>query len=140
MKANWVNLIIILNNFCLLLVRNTNYKGLDFGEGYFDLPGGRIEDNETALEALERELKEETSLSIINLDNLEIFHQDSIQFPDFTRVNFYFKGYLHGDNDIILSNEHKSYVWLDMKKLSDCCPIMMPIHLNALKVYKEQGY
>lgn len=34
--------------------------------GYYDIPGGKIEENETALEAVKREFIEETGVEVIN--------------------------------------------------------------------------
>ena len=55
-----VRAIIIENNNLLLASRNKE------GNQYFTLVGGRIKDQETKLQALQRKVKEETGLDIVN--------------------------------------------------------------------------
>lgn len=57
----------------------TKYKTLNVG--YFDIPGGKIEDGETAEEAAIREFKEETGIEVYNLEkvgNVIIEYSDRI--------------------------------------------------------------
>ena len=65
-KTNVSVCLIINNNGKVLLLRrsNTNYEC-----GKYEFPSGHIEANETLLEAVVRETKEETGL-IINMDDL----------------------------------------------------------------------
>ena len=58
---------------CYLIKNNkvvvTQYKNGNKKEGYYDIPGGKIEDKETAEQAAIREMKEETGIKIKNLEN-----------------------------------------------------------------------
>jgi len=47
--------------------------------GYWEFPGGKIESDETAQQALYREIKEELDIEIINP---EIYHQVEFQYPE----------------------------------------------------------
>lgn len=48
--------------------------------GYWEFPGGKIEDDETVLEALSRELQEELNI-IINVDSANIIGSVSHEYP-----------------------------------------------------------
>lgn len=56
---------------CYLIKDNkvvaTQYKEGNIREGYYDIPGGKIEDGELPEQAAIREMKEETGLEIKNL-------------------------------------------------------------------------
>lgn len=94
------------------------YLLLQYHGGYWDLPKGKLEPGETKLEAALRELQEETG--IVNIE-LESAFEDMISygFYDHNRNKvektvYFFLGYLaKSDTPIILSEEHRGYVWLD---------------------------
>lgn len=56
---------------CFLIQENKivaiQYKKGNKKEGYYDIPGGKIEEGETAKQAAIREMKEETGLEVTNL-------------------------------------------------------------------------
>ncbi|MBK8346451.1 MAG: NUDIX hydrolase [Saprospiraceae bacterium] len=134
-QVKFVNLILISENYFLILIRNSNYKGLDFGQGYYDLPGGRMEDNETLIDSLRRELFEETSIEMDKINDLKLFCKYSIDFPEFTRINYYYKGYIQNKCEIHLSFEHKNYYWADYSRLEDF-EMILSTHKNAIQKYK----
>lgn len=45
----------------------TRYKEKNLKDGYYDIPGGKIEDGELAMNAAIREVKEETDVTVKNL-------------------------------------------------------------------------
>ncbi len=67
---------LILTNMCLIVNKNgeillqnrikNDWPGLN-------LPGGHVEDNETLIESVKREIKEETNLNLINVDFIGIY-------------------------------------------------------------------
>lgn len=57
----------------------TKYKKGNKKEGYYDIPGGKIEAGETAEEAAIREMKEETGITIQNLTYKGLM---TIEYPD----------------------------------------------------------
>lgn len=63
-------LVAVIKGNEVLLARRVNTTYMD---GWYALPGGHLEDNETLPEGAARELKEETGLSVKPAD-LELFH------------------------------------------------------------------
>lgn len=76
----------------------------------FDLPGGKMKDNESAEETLRREVEEETQLTIKSLKLLDTWQY----------VNDYYliMGVLYvcevEEGDVVLSSEHDYYEWLPL--------------------------
>ncbi len=62
-----------------------------FGEGFWNAPGGKIEKRETAEDAVRREVKEETGLSVASMEKigmLEFFFGGGKTKPDWTAEVF----------------------------------------------------
>lgn len=91
---------------------------------YWDLPGGRIQQNEEVLDALKREVQEETGLS-------ELFHikpQKIIITPIKNPINaeeeaqlilwIHTCSILHNQN-ILLSLEHNKFKWVELSALKN---------------------
>src|SRR5437899_3166613 len=90
------------------------YLLLQYASGYWDLPKGKLEAEETELQAAMREVKEETSLT---LSPKEHFKQ---------KINYFFKDrdgklvhktvtYYCAESttrDVQVSSEHLTYLWL----------------------------
>ncbi|MCI5871412.1 NUDIX hydrolase [Streptococcus sp.] len=82
---------------------------------YWDIPGGRVEENELPRDAAVRECYEETGISIVR-ENLTIIHEDS-QFDEekqtvFTRLVYEVK-LLEQPKTIFLDpEEHTDFLWL----------------------------
>lgn len=78
---------VILRHGLLLATQRPDDK--PYG-GYWELPGGKIEDNETPEEALDRELAEELGINVRNAELVEV-----IEFPyrdtSFTAVLHFFR-------------------------------------------------
>ena len=80
-----------------------------FGEGKWNGPGGKIKPEETPLEGVIREVKEETTLTIAldGVVGVTEFAQQDTRF-----VMLFMKGHLIS-GEVNLSDEHEDYVWLE---------------------------
>ena len=87
------------------------------GNNSWEIPGGKRENNENIVDALNREVKEETGL-IINKYKIvyvsPIFENHPILKP-FLNI-----GYLCfvDNSDVVISDEHIDYKWVDVEELS----------------------
>lgn len=101
---------------CYLIKDNkvvvTKYKEKNKKSGYYDIPGGKIEDGETPVQTAIREMKEETGL---NIKNLKYKGNMIIEYP--SRIF---------DFDVFITNEYDGNVqefedniseWIDIKEL-----------------------
>jgi 8-oxo-dGTP diphosphatase len=81
--------------FCLALIKNENGEVL-IGRhaisprkpypGYWDLPGGKLENGETPVECIKREVKEELGVEVTDLKLLDVFHHDDrTKYPQYTQ-------------------------------------------------------
>lgn len=93
---------------------------------YFDLPGGKMKINESAEEALCREVLEETSLVIKPVRLLH--HWDFINDDYLIMGVIYFCEVIEGD--IKLSCEHDYYEWLPLNEES--VPLLTPSLANPI--------
>ncbi|MBU1712414.1 MAG: NUDIX domain-containing protein [Proteobacteria bacterium] len=96
---------------CLLLKRSMSSKG---NPGKWDLPGGKIERGENFDEALLREVKEETGLTI-TLEHLAGTAESEL--PTNKVIHLILEGHLKS-GEVRLSSEHNDYIWIDPHKLS----------------------
>lgn len=105
--------IIFKGDTCLLLQRKDN----DFWGGFYEAPGGKVEDNESIKEALIREIKEETNLM---LEEIEAFvgYFDYLSSSGKKTRNFAFNITVQNLNNIKVS-EHQSYKWVDVSCLNE---------------------
>ena len=92
--------VIIKEDKCLILVKPN---------GRIDLPGGRIDFNESPEEALLREIFEETGIADIKILN-PVTHWSFIKNPKLKIHGITYICSYHG-GDILLSKEHKDYIW-----------------------------
>ena len=108
-KASGVKAIIVKGGKVLVLIEP---------DGRLDLPGGRVEENEDLSVALDREIIEETGLSV-NIGRIVLcwsFEKNSKLRIDGAT---YFCSYVGGK--IRLSYEHRSYFWADKKLVERLC-------------------
>ncbi len=97
----------------LLLKRNpAKYNNT---KGSWDLPGGRIEVGTSLFENLEREIKEETTLTIISIPKL-ICAQDILHYQNTHVVRLTYIAECEGE--IILdTTENTEYKWLTIEEI-----------------------
>lgn len=107
-----------------VLVKNDNGKFLlleragvmpSDGQYYWDIPGGRINEDEPLLQALQREVTEETGLTLKDEPDL-LFAQDIfVEKADLHVVRLTYTGNASGD--VVLSDEHSSHQWVTKAEL-----------------------
>jgi len=86
-------------------------------DGKLDLPGGRVEMDESIIQALHREITEETELVASIREPL---NQWSLLKPEgfkITGITYICK---YGSGDVRLSSEHITYFWHPIIHLNDC--------------------
>jgi bis(5'-nucleosidyl)-tetraphosphatase len=92
------------------------YLMLRYPSGYWDFPKGRLESDETTLDAAIRELKEETNLEVALEHKFEYTvsydFRDRDGMPVHKQVTF-FAGRTLSDA-VVLSCEHEEYAWLSV--------------------------
>lgn len=113
----------------LLGKRKNSYKS-----GSYGLPGGRIELNEPMLEAIRREVLEETGLSVIDFSYVGAVreNQDSYDF-----VHFVFTAEV-GDEEPRLCEPDKceGWEWMDPEALPSS---LLPGHQAAVELFLNYG-
>jgi len=104
--------LIVKNNQVLILQRKRNSPN---DKIEWDIPGGGIEYGESFSDALVREVKEETNLTVEVFDTIRAWNcidNDKMLYGVTFATNFV-------EGDIILSSEHENYVWLDIDKIAN---------------------
>ena len=109
--------IIFFENKILCLKRG--YSKYDYISFKYEFPGGKIKNDESNVNALKREIKEELNIDIIIKNKFKtIIHN----YPDFniklhsyicSTNNFYGKLYEHSEYKLLKINELKSVNWLE---------------------------
>ena len=98
--------IVITNNQGKILILERSSSEFNY-PNFWDLPGGKVENDETLQEAVKREVKEESGLDIEQEQNYFYVHhcQDK-------EVDIYgFKANLIS-GDVIISEEHTKFRWI----------------------------
>ena len=110
-----VYLSLIKDNKILLLLR----KNTGFRDGYYGLVSGHLEPDETIMEAMAREAKEEAGIDI-DLSDLELQHVLNRQELGNERIDFFFNA-KKWTCDIINNEPHKcdGLEWFNLDELPD---------------------
>lgn len=123
--------ILLKNKEGKFLVLKRNPEKYSTVHKLWDMPGGRIDPGSTLLENLNRELKEETGLTLSSEPRL-IYAQDILR-PDKHVVRLTYIG--EGEGEITLSDEHSEFDWLtaeEIKKKDDMDPYTQEVLNKAL--------
>lgn len=102
--------IAVFNDGKLLVVRRVMSDSLG---GYFELPGGGVDEGETIYEGAVRELKEEAGLEAVSmLGGFEGFDYTTRSQKFIRQCNFIVDVASH---DVVLDpNEHDEFLWIDL--------------------------
>ena len=82
----------------------------------WDLPGGKIEFNEDVENCLIREIKEETNLSV---ENLNILKPLNLKFNDVSVMVLIYSASISCDSPIIISHEHSEYNFFSKSEIKN---------------------
>ena len=98
----------------ILIVKRSNAS---YANGYWNLPGGKIDFGETAEQAICKEIKEETNLDCKSIHFQ--FYMDNLPnvMTDLHFVTLFFKCIC--DGDLVLNNESSAYKWIAPNKLDN---------------------
>ncbi len=79
-------------------------------EPYWDIPGGRIDPTERLEQALDREIREETQLTLSGVPKLIAAQDIIVPTKDLHVVRLTYIAI--ADGDIVISGEHGEYYWM----------------------------
>ena len=105
-------------------------RGYGKYDGYWEFPGGKIEEGETHKQALARELKEELAIEV---EVGEIMTTINYNYPDFQLVMYCYKTKIIGGEIKLL--EHKDYCFVDANHIM--LLDWLPADLGFVKELKE---
>lgn len=102
-----------------IIIKNNSRKALILKHttGNWLLPGGKINQGENWLEALIREIKEETGITNFKIDR--VLEVDSWMED---KVGYYVVTFIvsmEGEPNIVLSDEHTEYAWVTLNDLDN---------------------
>jgi 8-oxo-dGTP pyrophosphatase MutT (NUDIX family) len=120
----------------LILQINPNMPASDNGS-YWDLPGGRIQEGEVPLEALKREVAEETGITTIQSATHLGMALSNIRIPvsatqSVGLVLSIYECTVSGLPPILISEEHSTYSWLPAAQAAKLLEIKFPKELCKL--------
>lgn len=101
----------------VLLVKRSPNK--DYLPGTWETPGGRLDQFESHIDGLKREIKEETGIDIKVIKPIKIFHifrGEKTAKNELIGIEFLCKAL---SKEVILSEEHTEYKWVDKNSLLD---------------------
>lgn len=86
----------------------------DNGTDWWDLPGGHLDEGETAYDSLVREIMEETGLEVTEANEAGVYQ---LHLGDSDRAVSFFT--VHVTGEIQLSEEHTDYVWINADEIDE---------------------
>lgn len=108
---------VIVNNGKVLLLREAAYdEGTN--KGKWGVPGGRIHDDEAILEGLDREVMEESGLTVKSgavigtIENFPVINGEKCHI-----IRLYYSCEYRG-GEVAISNEHDQFGWYDLDEMS----------------------
>ncbi len=124
------------NGDFLLLRRSDTHPTL---AGFYDLPGGGVNGEESSREALVRELKEETNLDIPSRDVRVLYTTTQLMHDVSYPTLLYLVRVDEEKPEVRISWEHKSYEWAPLERLAEVEPQIAPTYREALNYIRENN-
>ena len=124
--------IIFNNDMKVLLLQRSSYED-QWMPNKFALVGGGVDKNEEAIDAIKREIKEETGLTI------DTFIEKFVIQRNDNNVEHIFIGKYNGnDDDVVLNKEHQNYGWYDVNDIEnlDIVPNLLDYVRIAVEKYE----
>ena len=130
-----VKVLIKNNDDAYLFVRRKIQVSTDKNQTSWDIPGGRINPDETLDKALQREVKEEIGYSLTAIPTLISAQDIMVLSKDLhvVRLTYTTK---EDVSDITLSDEHDDHVWLSLDKLDTVT--LEPYLAQVIETLKNQ--
>ena len=97
----------------LLIKRTTEARGDYY---HWEFPGGRLEFGESPMQALKREINEETGLEVEKLILLNAWNSFKDECTEIIGLTYICTA--NGDN-VMLSKEHSDYEWVTYEEMKD---------------------
>ena len=104
---------LILQNDKLLICQRPKFKEHPLK---WEFPGGKIKNDETNEEALNREINEELSINIINCEELISYNFNYKDLNKRVFIHFYLVNNFCGK---VLNNFHKELKWIEIKDIRE---------------------
>jgi len=115
-----VNAVIIDDENRVLILKRSN-KDTKFYPGFWNFPGGSVEQNESLVDAVKREAKEETDLTVQPENNyFAVYYYPSGKKEDAEAVVYSFKAKFAGGT-VVFDEDPSEFAWLskdDYKKFN----------------------
>lgn len=124
-------LAVIFNKDMDILLLKRNPERGTWMPNKFALVGGGVDEGETPIQAIEREIREETGLEINNFTEKFVLqrNEDSVEHVFITKYN--------GDgNDVQINEEHNDFGWFNLKEIEELDAV--PNLLDYIKIAIEK--
>ncbi len=105
-----------------------------FGAGFWGLPGGHLEKDETIEQAALRELKEETGLTAASAQFAAVFNNNNREEP-YIHFGLIAVG-VSGEPKVMEPNKFTAWEWFDLKDLPN--KDILWVHTPLIKAFKKK--
>ncbi len=121
--------LVCVNDSCLVLKS---------AQGFWDIPGGRIDDNETIEETLQRELNEELSqIGAYTMKDIVHAYRLSKNIADDKGLLLLFYKVETSPFEVVLSDEHQDFMWVTKETLQELRVGDTPIESGYFEAIKR---